>query len=68
MVHAPHGIIRVGNAYKDHKTAKSWCRFISEAWHGYRVTVEPCLIDFDEDGELSAATRKLLDERYNLDC
>jgi hypothetical protein len=68
MVHHPSGdLVRVGKAYTDRKTARSWVGFVRAAWHGFPVTVEPCTLRW-VDGKLDAASVKLLDERYNLDA
>lgn len=67
MVHHPaKGLIRAGNAYPSAESAKEWVPFVRGAWKGLRVTVKPCTIEL-HDGKISEASKKILDEEFNLD-
>lgn len=67
MVHSPTGLQRAGRPYRTRKAAREWVPFVRGAWHGMRVTVEPCLITFDADGKPDKATRERLDKEFNMD-
>lgn len=67
MVSHPSGeTIRVGPAYKDKETAKSWGRFVKAAWRGCPVRIEKFTYTLT-DGKMSEADKTKLSERYNMD-
>lgn len=66
MVLHPGGWTRVGNAYPSPESAKEWVPFVRGRWRGLKVKVEPCRLEF-HDGVLSEASKRILDEKFNLD-
>ncbi|WP_425953034.1 hypothetical protein [Ralstonia pseudosolanacearum] len=60
------GWLRVGNAYPSRDSAQDWVPFVRRAWRGLRTKVEPCILVF-EDGVLTEESRRLLDQKFNLD-
>jgi hypothetical protein len=67
MVQGPAGPYRAGNAYKSESTAESWRDFVSKAHRGLSVEVESVDVEFI-DGKVSDESRRVLDERFNLDA
>jgi hypothetical protein len=67
MVHTPHGVKRVGDAFRSETAAKGWVSFVRGAWRGCRVSVRSMTLRFGPDGRIDAETRKRLDEEFNLD-
>lgn len=66
VLHPVSGWMRVGNAYPSRGSAKDWVPFVRRAWRGLRTKVEPCTLEF-EDGVLSEHSRRVLDQKFNLD-
>ena len=67
VLHPAAGWMRVGNAYPTRKSARDWVPFVRRAWRGLRTKVEPCTLQF-HNGVLTDASRRLLDETFNLDA
>lgn len=67
MVNHLSSWMRVGNAYPSHRAAKEWLPFVRGAWRGLPTKVEPCRLVF-LDGKLTAESKRLLDEKFNLDA
>lgn len=67
VMHPVHGWMRVGNAYPSHSAAREWLPFVRGAWRGLRAKVSPCTIEL-HDGQVSEKSKKMLDERFNLDA
>ncbi len=65
ILHPANGWIRVGNAYGSRKIAQGWTGFVSKAWRGLRTKVSQCTITL-EDGRPDERSRKVLDQKYNL--
>lgn len=67
MVSHPSGKeIRVGHAYSDRETAKSWTRFVKASWRGCPVRIEKFTYTLI-DGVMAEADKVKLSERYNMD-
>jgi len=67
MVHHPlRGPIRVGKAYSSPEDARGWRAFVSAAWRGCRVSVRKANLRW-VDGELDEASKRLLDQTFNMD-
>lgn len=67
--HPIRGRIRVGKAYRSRKDAADWLPFVRGSWRGWRgcsVSISRCTLRF-EGGVLSEASRRVLDEKYNMD-
>ncbi len=67
VMHPETGWTRVGNAYPSRKAAADWLPFVRGAWRGLRAKVSQCTVRF-EGGKVCEQSRRLLDEKYNLDA
>ena len=67
VMHPATGWTRVGNAYPSRKAAADWLPFVRGAWRGLRVKVSQCTVRL-EGGKVCEQSRRLLDEKYNLDA
>lgn len=67
VCHPAQGWIRIGNAYRTREAAKDWLPFVRKAWRGLKGKVQACTLHF-EDGVLTEASRRLLDEKFNLEA
>lgn len=65
--HPIRGRIRVGNAYGSRKAAADWLPFVRGSWRGCSVSISRCTLRF-EGGMLSEKSRRVLDEKYNMDA
>lgn len=65
--HPAKGWTRVGNAYPSRKAAADWLPFVRGAWRGLRAKVSQCTVRLD-GGKVCEQSRRLLDEKYNLDA
>lgn len=65
--HPTRGPLRVGNAYGSRKAAADWLPFVRGSWRGCSVSISRCTLRF-EGGVLSEASRRVLDEKYNMDA
>lgn len=65
--HPVKGWMRCGNAYPSRKAATDWLPFVRGAWRGLRARVAQCTLRFN-DGVLTERSRKLLDQKFNLDA
>lgn len=66
VLHPVSGWSRVGNAYPSAKAAGEWRSFVRSAWRGLPVRTATCTVRF-VDGKITAASRKVLSEKFNLD-
>lgn len=66
VLHPASGWTRVGNAYPSPGSAKDWVPFVRGRWRGLGVKVESCRLEF-HDGVLSEESKRILDEKFNLD-
>jgi len=67
MVLVPtEGWTRVGKAYGSEQCARSWLRFVSQAWHGLRTKTSQCTLRW-KDGVMDERSRKTLSEKFNMD-
>lgn len=68
MVMLPEkGWTRVGNAYPSRQDAAEWLPFVRGAWRGLRAKVSQCTVRL-ENGRVSEKSRRVLDEKYNIDA
>ena len=67
VMHPVTGWTRVGNAYPSRKAAADWLPFVRGAWRGLRAKVSQCTVRL-EGGKVCEQSRRLLDEKYNLDA
>ena len=67
VMHPVTGWTRVGNAYPSRKAAADWLTFVRGAWRGLRAKVSQCTVRL-EGGKVCEQSRRLLDEKYNLDA
>lgn len=68
MVDHPTGAKRVGPAYGTSKAARDWLKFVAASFRGaFRTYVERCRLTL-VDGKLDAASRAVLDTKYNMDA
>ncbi len=67
VLHPVDGWIRVGNAYPSRKSATDWLPFVRGSWRGCRARVSQCTVRLD-GGKVCEKSRRLLDEKYNLDA
>lgn len=69
MVRKPSGEwSRVGRAYRDRTVAVSWLPFVRGAWRGCKVRLSQCTIKRTVDGKVSEQSRRVLSEKFNMDC
>ena len=66
VLHPASGWTRVGNAYPSRESARDWVPFVRGCWRALKVKVQPCRLEF-HDGVLSEESKRILDEKYNLD-
>lgn len=64
--HPVSGWTRVGNAYGSRASASSWVPFVRGAWRGLRTKVAQCTLTLVE-GKLTEKSRRVLDQKFNLD-
>ena len=55
------------HAYPSRKAAADWLPFVRGAWRGLRAKVSQRTVRF-EGGKVCEQSRRLLDEKYNLDA
>lgn len=67
MMHPVKGWTRVGNVYPSRKAAADWLPFVRGYWRGMRVKVSQATVRLDDNGKICEKSRRLLDEKYNLD-
>jgi hypothetical protein len=65
--HPSRGLMRVGNAYGSRKAAADWLPFVRGAWRGCSVSISRCTLVW-VGGELTLSSRRVLDQKYNLDA
>jgi hypothetical protein len=65
--HPIKGWTRVGNAYPSRDAAKEWLPFVRGSWRGLRAKVSQCTLRL-EAGKLCERSRRVLDEKFNLDA
>ena len=68
VLHPANGWTRCGNAYASRKAACEWAPFVSAAWRGLRTRVAACTIRYDAPGKMSERSRRVLDEKFNLNA
>lgn len=68
VLHPADGWTRCGNAYGSRKAAREWAPFVSAAWRGLRTRVAACTIRYDAPGKMSERSRRVLDEKFNLNA
>lgn len=69
MVRKPNGEWhRVGKQYFDREVAKSWLPFVRGAWLGCKVRLSRLTIHRDTGGNITERCRRVLDEKFNMDC
>ena len=59
---------RVGKPFFDRDVAKSWLPFVRGAWRGCTVRLSRLTIHHDETGRITDRCRRILDEKFNMDC
>lgn len=52
---------------RSRKAAVEWLPFVRGSWRGCAVSISRCTLRF-EAGVLSEASRRVLDEKYNMDA
>lgn len=67
VCHPVNGWMRVGNAYATHKAAAEWLSFVRGGWRGWKVRISSLTVHYGDDGKLTPATLRKLDEKFNLD-
>lgn len=67
VMHPAKGWMRAGSAYPSRKAANDWLPFVRGAWRGLRVKVSQCTVRL-EGGKPCEKSKRLLDEKYNLDA
>lgn len=65
--HPLHGWQRVGNAFSTRKAAAEWLPFVRGAWRGCAAKVSQCTLVW-VGGDLTLASRRVLDQKFNLDA
>lgn len=58
--------VRVGPRYHRKITAVSWLPFVAGLTR-CRAKATPCKLRFDADGDLTAETKRILDEQFNAE-
>jgi len=67
ILHPESGWTRVGKAYGQRDTAKSWLPFVRKAWRGLRGKISQCTLTY-RNGVMEEKSRKALDAKYNMDA
>lgn len=68
VLHPVNGWMRCGNAYASRKRAREWTPFVASAWRGLRARVASCTLRWDANGNMSERSRRVLDEKFNLNA
>lgn len=58
---------RVGKAYLNNATAKSWVPFVKECWHGMRTRTKTVRIPLNEHGRPTAKAIERFSTEFNMD-
>lgn len=66
VMHPVKGWCRVGNAYPSKQAARDWLPFVRGVWRGLRVKIAQSTVEL-HDGHVSEKSKKVLDEKFNLD-
>jgi hypothetical protein len=66
VMHPAKGWMRVGNAYSTRNAAQDWLPVVRGYWRGLPVKVSQCTIYLD-GGRICEKSRRILDEKFNLD-
>lgn len=64
--HPASGWTRVGPAYPSREAAREWLPFVRGSWRGCAAKVAQCTVRL-EGGTVCEASRRVLDEKFNMD-
>lgn len=66
VLHPSSGWIRVGPVYPSREAAREWLPFVRGSWRGCAAKVAQCTVRL-EGGAVCEASRRVLDEKFNMD-
>lgn len=65
--HPVQGWIRVGRPYPSRRAANEWMPFVRGSWRGLQTKVSQLTVKL-VDGRVCEASRRVLDQKFNLDA
>lgn len=66
VLHPSSGWTRVGPAYPSREAAREWLPFVRGSWRGLPAKVAQCTVRL-EGGKVCEASRRVLDEKFNME-